>query len=126
MGYGYVVGSIGELSGEMPYTAFNAKKSYIEENEELIKRFTDAINRGLEFVKNNDSETIANVIIDQFPDTSINDLISIVDRYKEYDSWLSTPYISKESFENLEDIMIKSNQLDEYVNYEDLIINYYE
>jgi len=126
MGYGYVVASIGELSGEMPYTAFNARKSYIENNKDLLKRFTDSINRGLEFVKNNDSETIANVIINQFPDTSINDLISIVDRYKTYDSWVSTPYISKESFENLEDIMIKSKQLDEYVNYEDLIINLYE
>jgi len=126
MGYGYVVGSIGQLSGEMPYTAFNARKSYIEKNKDLINRFTKSINKGLEFVKNNNSEDIANVIIEQFPDTSINDLISIVDRYKTYDSWLSTPYISKESFENLEDIMIKSNQLDKYVSYKDLIINFYE
>jgi len=126
MGFGYVVGSIGELSGEMPYTAFNARKSYIEKNEDLIKRFTKAINKGLKFVSENDSKTISNIIINQFPDTSINDLISIVDRYKKYDSWLSTSYISKESFLNLEDIMIKSNQLKEYVSYEDLIINYYE
>lgn len=126
LGFGYVVGSIGELSGEMPYTAFNARKSYIEKNEDLIKRFTDAINKGLEFVHKNDSKTIADVIIDQFPDTSINDLESIIERYKEADSWLKTPYISKESFENLEDIMIKSDQLDDYVSYEDLIINYYE
>ena len=126
LGYGYVVGSIGELSGEMPYTAFNARKSYIENNEELIKNFVKSINQGLEFVKNNSPEVIANTIIDQFPDTSINDLISIVKRYKESDSWLSTPYISEESFRNLESIMIESNQLDDYVNYKDLIINYYE
>lgn len=110
----------------MPYTAFNARKSYIENNEELIKNFASAINKGLEFVKNNDSKTIANTIIKQFPDTSINDLITIVERYKDNDSWLSTPYISKKSFENLEDIMIKSNQLEDYVSYNDLIINYYE
>ena len=126
LGYGYVVASIGELSGEMPYTAFNARKSYIEKNEDIVRKFAKSINEGLNFVHNNNSETIANIIINQFPDTSINDLINIVERYKESDSWLSTPYISKESFENLEDIMIESNQLDEYVNYEDLIINYYE
>ena len=126
LGYGYVVASIGELSGEMPYTAFNARKSFIEKNEDVVKNFAKSINEGLKFVKENDSETIANVIIDQFPDTSINDLISIVDRYKKADSWLSTTFISKESFQNLEDIMIESNQLEEYVPYEDLIINFYE
>lgn len=126
LGYGYVVASVGELSGEMPYTAFNARLSYIENNEELIKNFAKSIKEGLDFVHNNDAETIANSIIDQFPDTSINDLTTIIKRYKDYDSWLSTPYISKESFENLEDIMIESNQLKEYVSYEDLIINYYE
>ena len=126
MGYGYVVASIGELSGEMPYTAFNAKKSYINNNKDLIKRFNDSINKGLKFVKENDSKVIANAIINQFPDTSINDLVSIIDRYKKYDSWLDNTFISKESFENLEDIMIKSKQLDKYVSYEDLIINFNE
>ena len=126
MGFGYVVGSVGELSGEVPYTAFNARKSYIENNQDVIKKFVKAINKGLKYVSDNNSEKIANAIINQFPDTSINDLISIIDRYKDADSWLSTTNISKESFVNLEDIMIESNQLKEYVNYEDLIINYYE
>lgn len=110
----------------MPYTAFNARKSYINKNEKVIKNFAKSINEGLQFVEENDAETIANVIIDQFPDTSINDLVKIVDRYKKADSWLSTPYISEDSFKNLMSIMIKSDQLDDYVSYEDLIINYYE
>ena len=126
LGYGYVVGSIGELSGNMPYTAFNARLSYIKNNEEIVKNFAKSIKEGLEFVEKNTPEVIANSIIGQFPDTSINDLITIIKRYKEYDSWLSTPYISEDSFKNLMDIMIESKQLDEYVSYEDLIINYYE
>ena len=126
IGYGYVVGSIGELSGEMPYTAFNARLSYIEKNGDIIKKFAKSIKEGLEFVEKNTPEIIANSIINQFPDTSINDLTTIIKRYKEYDSWLSTPYISEDSFKNLMDIMIESNQLDKYVSYEDLIINYYE
>ena len=126
LGYGYVVSSVGELSGEMPYTAFNARKSYIEKNEKIVKSFAKSIKEGLDFVHNNSAEVIANTIIKQFPDTSKNDLIKIIDRYKENDSWLKTPYISEESFKNLEDIMIKSNQIKEYVNYNDLIINYYE
>lgn len=126
LGYGYVVKSIGILSGEMPYTAFNARKSYINNNPKVIKSFAKSIKEGLEFVSKNDSKTIANTIINQFPDTSINDLIKIIDRYKENDSWLETPYISEESFKNLMNIMIESNQIKEYVDYNDLIINYYE
>ena len=126
LGYGYVVASVGEYSGEMPYTAFNARKSYIENNIEIIKKFKNAIKKGLEFVNNNDAKTIAEVIINQFPDTSVNDLISIIDRYKKADTWLSTPYISEESFINLERVMIESGELTKYVSYEDLIINFDE
>ena len=81
-GLGYIVASVGEFSGEMPYTAFNARKSFIEKNSDIIKNFTNAINKGLEFVHNNNSETIAKTILEQFPDTSLNDLIVIIDRYK--------------------------------------------
>lgn len=126
MGYGYVVESIGKMSGEMPYTAFNAKKSYIEKNPETINKFTRAIAKGLVYVKENSNEKIANTIISQFPDTSINDLITIVKRYKEADSWLTTPHIDKKLFNNLQDIMIDSDQIDKYVSFEDLVVNSYK
>ena len=84
-GYGYVLQSIGLLSGEMPYTTFYARKSYIENNKEIIKSFTKAINKGLEFVKNNDEMKIAKSIYKQFPDLSLNDLSTIVKRYKDAD-----------------------------------------
>lgn len=124
-GYGYVVGSIGMLSGEVPYTAFNAKKSYIKNNKDQIERFTKAINKGLKFVQEKNEEEIANAIIDQFPDSSINDVKTIAKRYKDSDSWLDSPYISEQSFENLEKIMIKANLLDKNVPYNDLVINFY-
>jgi len=125
-GLGYIVASIGEFSGEMPYTAFNARKSFIENNKDIITNFTNAINKGLSFVHNNTSTTIAETIIDQFPDTSLNDLILIIERYKEADSWLTTPHITEESFKNLQDIMIKDKQIKDYVPYKDLINNAYE
>lgn len=125
-GLGYIVASIGEFSGEMPYTAFNARKSFIENNKDIITNFTNAINKGLNFVHNNTSKTIAETIIDQFPDTSLNDLILIIERYKEADSWLTTPHITEESFKNLQDIMIKDKQIKDYVPYKDLINNAYE
>lgn len=125
-GFGYIVANIGEKSGEMPYTAFNARKSFINKNTETIKKFTKAINKGLTFTKEKDSKEIAKVILPQFQDISLNDLEKIVKRYKDADSWLDNPYIEKELFENLEDIMIDSKQIKEYVPYNDLVDNAYK
>lgn len=124
-GYGYIVGNVGSYSGEIPYTAFYARKSYIKNNKETIQNFTNAIEQGLKFVEENSSETIAKTILPQFPDIALTTLTSIVDNYKKYDSWLKTPYISEESYQNLENMMIDANLLDEYVPYNQLINNFY-
>ena len=122
-GYGYVVAYIGELGGEVPYTAYNARTSYIENNKNIIEKFTKAINKGLVFVKENDSKTIAESIIDFFPDTSMNDLIKIIERYKQGDAWKENITINEEEFKHIQDIMIASNELDSYVEYDKLIYN---
>ena len=121
-GYGYVLQSIGLLSGEMPYTTFYARKSYIENNKEIIKSFTKAINKGLEFVKNNDEMKIAKSIYKQFPDLSLNDLSTIIKRYKDADSFLDSSYIEEKLLINLENLLIDNNLLKNYVPYNDLII----
>lgn len=121
-GYGYVLQSIGLLSGEMPYTTFYARKSYIENNKEIIKSFTKAINKGLEFVKNNDEMKIAKSIYKQFPDLSLNDLSTIIKRYKDADSFLDSSYIEEKLLVNLENLLIDNNLLRDYVPYNDLII----
>ena len=121
-GYGYVLQSIGLLSGEMPYNNFYARKSYIENNKEIIKSFTKAINKGLEFVKNNDEMKIAKSIYKQFPDLSLNDLSTIVKRYKDADSFLDSSYIEEKLLINLENLLIDNNLLKDYVPYNDLII----
>ena len=123
MGFGYVVASIGKYSGEVPYTAFNAKKSFIENNKDLINRFRLSINKGLEYTLNNDSAIIAKSIINLFPDTSLSDLELIIDRYKEADSWLQNTEIKEDLFINLENMLIDGKLIKEYVPYNDLIIN---
>lgn len=123
LGFGYVVGSVGMYSGEVPYTAFNAKTSFINNNKDLIDRFRDSINKGLEYTLTNDSKTLAKDIINLFPDTSITDLEIIINRYKEADSWLTNTYISEDIFKNLEKMMIDSKLIKNYVPYEELIIN---
>ena len=120
-GFGYIVESLGNLGGVIPYTAYNARMSYLENNQETIEKFTKAIQKGLDYVHENDSEEIAKIILPFFPDTSLNDLIVVLDRYKENDTWPKETTFTKESFDHLQDIMINANELKEKVNYEDLI-----
>lgn len=120
-GYGYVVASVGELGGTVPYTAYNAKKSYIENNPKIIEGFTRAIQKGLNFVHNNTPEKIAQHIIDYFPDTSLNDVIAVVKRYKDIDSWYTTTKISEEDFNHVQTIMESAGELNKRAPYNKLI-----
>jgi len=120
-GYGYIVANLGELGGTVPYTAYNAKKSYIENNKDIIDKFTKAIQKGLDYVHTHTSKEIAEVIKDEFPDIGISDLATVIERYKSVDTWPTTTLFTEESFNHLQDIMINANQLDKKVNYKDLV-----
>ena len=122
-GLGYVVAYIGEYGGVVPYTAYNAKKSYIEKNKDLIEGFTKSIQKGLDFVKNNNPEKVAKSIESFFPDTDIKDLTTMVKRYKEADAWRETTKVSEEEWKHIEDIMIAAGELSEYAPYDKLIYN---
>ena len=124
-GLGYVVAYIGELGGNVPYTAYNGRKSYIENNPKIIKSFCNAIQKGLDYVKNNDPETIAQKIISFFPDTSRSDLTKMIERYKNGNAWKEKININEEEWNHLQDIMIASKELTEKSPYDKLIYTKY-
>ena len=120
-GYGYVVASLGELGGVVPYTAFFARDSYLNENNELIENFDKAIQKGIDFVHNSSDKKVAEAIIDQFPDTSLDDLTKIVKRYRSIDAWPDNTEFTEEEFDHLQDIMINAKELDSKVPFSDLM-----
>lgn len=120
-GYGYVVASLGELGGVVPYTAFFARDSYLNENKELIENFDKAIQKGIDFVHNSSDKKVAEAIIDQFPDTSLDDLTKIVKRYRSIDAWPDNTEFTEEEFDHLQDIMINAGELDSKVPFSDLM-----
>lgn len=120
-GYGYVVASIGELGGIVPYTSYAARISYIKENKEVINNFITAIQKGLDFVHTHTDKEVAKAIINQFPDTSLEDIEKVVKRYRDIEAWPKTTEFSKESFDHLQDIMIENKVLDEKVSYDKLM-----
>ncbi|MDO4963120.1 MAG: ABC transporter substrate-binding protein [bacterium] len=124
-GYGYVVASLGKLGGEVPYTTFNMKKSYLENNPDVAKKFSKAIQKGLDYTFSHTDKEIAELLTEYFPDTNIEDLEEVVKRYREADSWYSTTYITEEGFKRVQDIMKNSNELKKDAPYNLLVNNKY-
>ena len=122
-GHGFIVASIGELGGNVPYTTYNTKKSYIENNKDTIKSFVKAINKALKYVKENDSEDIAIAIASYFPDTSLNDLKEIVERYKNIDAWYDNTFIKEDDYNHVLEIVKNAGELDKSAPYDKLFDN---
>ena len=120
-GSGYVVASLGTDSGYVPYTAFSAKQSYIKENPEVIQGFTNALQKGMDYVQAHTPEEIASVIAPQFKETDLATVTTIVTRYYDQDTWKSDLIFEEESFTLLQDILEEAGELSERAPYEDLV-----
>ena len=120
-GDGYVVASLGEDSGYVPYTAFSAKKSYIAENPEVIQSFTNALQKGMDYVQSHSPSEIAKVIAPQFEETDIDTITTIVERYASQDTWKDNLIFEEDSFNLLQNILEEAGELDGRVPYADLV-----
>lgn len=118
---GYILASIGELSGEIPYTAYCATNNYMEKNPEVIQKFTNAIYKGQLYVKNHSEEEVAKSIAPFFTDISMDDLIKVVKRYKSTDAWCEDPILKEESLNKLMDVMDTAGELDKRAPYDKIV-----
>ena len=118
---GYIVASVGEAAGEIPYTAYFAKKSYIEKNNKLVKNFTQAIYEGEKWVSEHTAEEIADVIIDFFPGTEKELIKTAVQSYKDIDAWNKTPELKEESFNRLQEVMTLAGELQNKAPYDKIV-----
>lgn len=118
---GYVVASLGNDSGYVPYTAFSAKKSYLEANPDIIRAFVSALQKGMDYVNSHSPEEIAAVIQPQFSETDLETLTTIVNRYHEQKTWKEDLVFSKDAFELLQNILEEADVLTKRVPYEDLV-----
>lgn len=122
---GYIVASVGKEAGEIPYTAYFAKKSYIKNNENIIQNFTDAIYEGQKWVKSHSSNEIAKSIQSFFPSTDIDQLTAAIKSYQDIDAWSDTPILKEEAFNRLQEVMTMAGELKNTVPYDKIINNTY-
>lgn len=124
-GKGYVLASVGQESGEIPYTAYFTKKSYIEKNKDIIQKFTDAIYKGQQWVAEHTPKEIAETIKPSFPDTDAGILETVAKRYQDIDAWCKDPVMTEDSFERLQTVMEQAGELKAKVPYDKMIDNTY-
>lgn len=122
-GKGYIVASVGEAAGDIPYTAYFAKKSYIADNEDLIQRFTNAIYKGQQWVATHTAREIAEAVQDDFPDTDLELLTRSVESYQSIDAWNTDPTMSEESFNRLQSVMTEAGELTQIADYGQVVNN---
>ena len=122
-GRGFVVASVGEASGEIPYTAYYALGSFIEQNPEIIQGFTNALARAQVWVQENSPEDIAQVILPFFPEADPIILASAIARYKAIEAYSTTPQITQEGFERLQNVMESAGELTQRAPFEQLVDN---
>lgn len=120
-GKGYVVASIGEEGGYIPYTGYSATKSYMEKNPEIIQKFTNAIYKGMVWVQEHSSEEIAEAVLPQFPDTDKEVLVTLIERYRKQDSWKPDLIITEDGFNHLMNIMELAGELDTRADYSKIV-----
>ena len=124
-GKGYIVASVGEAAGEIPYTAYFAKKSYIEQNEDIVQKFVNSIYEGQKWVKEHSSREIAESIASFFPDSDVELLEKVIQRYKDIDVWNETPVLESQSFELLQTVMQEAGELSQKAPYDKVVNNKY-
>ena len=120
-GVGHVVASLGVDSGYVPYTSYSAKNSYIRQHPEIIQKFTNALQKGMDYVQTHTPEEIAAVIAPQFSETDPETLTAIVTRYYEQDTWKDNLIFQGDSFELLQDILQDAGELKERTSYAALV-----
>lgn len=120
-GNGTVTASLGVDSGYVPYTAYCAKKSYLDKNPEVIQAFANAVQRGLEYVNSHSAEEIAKTIKPQFAETDEATIAAIVERYKNQDTWKNDTVFEESSFDLLQNILDEAGELKARVPYQELV-----
>jgi NitT/TauT family transport system substrate-binding protein len=122
-GKGYILSAVGQESGEVPYTAFMATKSYIKGNPDIIKSFLKAIYKGQQWVQKASDKELAEAIVDFFPDTSVETLMLVAKSYRDIDAWMDTPVMKEEAFNRLQEIIILAGVLTETVDFMSVVDN---
>ena len=122
-GKGYILASIGEEGGRVPYTTYFANAPFLENNRELVQRFTDAIYMGQQFVTENSAEVVAQAIAPSFPDTDMATITAVVQRYKNIGAYSDNGTMSEEDFDRLCEILANAGELSRPVKFEDIVDN---
>lgn len=120
---GYIVASIGEECGEVPYTCFMARESYFKDNQKTLESFTKAVYKAIKYIEETEVEKVAECLVKQFPSTSLQSISDSIESYKRIDAWMRNMSMTTDSFNRLQQIMKNAGELDQNADFAKLVDN---
>lgn len=118
---GYVLASLGEETGIIPYTNYFVTKSYLEKNPDIIQKFTNAIYKASQWVYSHSAAEVAQACLEFFPDSSLNELTMVMQRYMDIEAWAKTPVMEKGPYDHFLDIMEEAGELPGRAPYDKIV-----
>ena len=122
-GKGYVVASVGQESGEIPYTCFMANEKYLEKNPEQVKKFLKAVIRGYRFLTTATVDQIADALEPSFSTSSRESIVKSIQSYVAVDAWATTPVMQESALDYLQTVMINAGELENRVAFNTIVDN---
>ena len=124
-GKGYIVAAVGEAAGEIPYTCFMAKQSYIDENGDKVRGLLRAVTKATKYINEHDSATVANLLVPYFDGTDVNSLKVSVESYSKIDAWVTNMAMKESAFERLLDVIDLAGELEKRVDFHNIVLTDY-
>lgn len=119
-GNGYVLASVGEMAGYIPYTCYSSLESYMKKNPEVVQGFANALYKGMVWVEEHTAEEVAEAILPQFADSDVKFIAKIVQTYKDLDTWNPDLVLGEDGYNRLIDIMKTAGEIEEGAPYEEI------
>ncbi len=123
LGKGYIVASVGEAGGAVPYTAFSAQKSWLGKHNDVAQAFLRAVLRGYKYMSENTPEAVAHALAPSFIGTSEESIAAAVKSYLKINAWSRTPVMSEKDFNHLQEIMENAGTLSSRADYNAAVDN---
>ena len=121
-GKGYIVASVGEEAGEIPYTCFMAKSSYIEKNGDVVEGLLRAITKAVKYVNETDVDTLTDKLKGYFVGVSEESVKKSLESYIAIDAWVDDMAMRESAFNRLQDVIELAGELDKRVAFGDIVL----
>lgn len=121
-GKGYIVAPVGPAGGEVPYTCFMAKQSFIEKETGKVDAILRSVTKATKYIYEHDVADVADKIAKYFDNTSKESITVSLNNYKSINTWVTNMAMTESRFNRLQDIIENAGELEKRVSFTDVVL----